>query len=72
MQRINVDDFDMYWHPSEEDGTLVLAIETTLEEDENGPKIRVYLNDECVFENPHYPGHPRPLSKRKNELRKEK
>jgi hypothetical protein len=55
MQRINVDDFDMYWYHSEEDGTLVLAVETRLEEDENGPKIRVYLNDEVVFENPPYP-----------------
>ena len=58
MQRINVDDFDMYWYHSEEDGTLVLAVETRLEEDENGPKIRVYLNDEVVFENPPYPSDP--------------
>ena len=35
MQRINVDDFDMYWYHSEEDGTLVLAVETRLDEDEN-------------------------------------
>ena len=55
MQRISVDGLDMYWYHSEADGTLVLAIETTLEEDENGPKIRVYLNDEAVFENPRYP-----------------
>ena len=58
MQRINVDDFDMYWYQSEEDGTLVLAVETRLEEDENGPKIRLYLNDEVVFENPPYPSDP--------------
>ena len=54
MQRINVDDFDMYWYQSEADGTLVLAIETRLEEDKNGPKLRLYLNDECMFENPPY------------------
>ena len=63
MQRINVDDFDMYWHHSKEDGTLVLAIETRPQEDKNGllpkePKLRLYLNDECVFENPPYPGDP--------------
>ena len=55
MQRINLDGLDMYWYHSEADGTLVLAIETRIEEDENGPKIRVYLNDEAVFENPPYP-----------------
>ena len=61
MQRINVDDFDMYWHHSKEDGTLVLAIETGPRK--NGllpkePKLRLYLNDEVVFENPPYPGDP--------------
>ena len=45
------------WYESEEDGTLVLSVVTGLEEDEelkfpNGPKIRLYLNDEVVFENP--------------------
>ena len=46
------------WYESEEDGTLVLSVVTRLEEDigeeyvENGPKIRLYLNDEVVFENP--------------------
>ena len=49
------------WYESEEDGTLVLSVVTRLEEDigeeyvENGPKIRLYLNDEVVFENPSYP-----------------
>ena len=55
MQRINLDGLDMHWYHSEADGTLVLAIETKIEEDKNGPKIRVYLNDEAVFENPPYP-----------------
>ena len=45
----------MHWYHSEADGTLVLAIETRIEEDKNGPKIRIYLNDEAVFENPPYP-----------------
>ena len=48
------------WYTSEEDGTLMLKVQTRLEEDEelkfpNGPKIRLYLNDEVVFENPPYP-----------------
>jgi hypothetical protein len=69
---IKFDDFEHYtlhppncrlsasWYPSEEDGTLMLKVQTRLEEDEelkfpNGPKIRLYLNDEVVFENPPYP-----------------
>ena len=46
------------WYESEKDGTLMLSVVTRLEEDvgeeyvENGPKIRLYLNDEVVFENP--------------------
>ena len=55
MQQINLDDFDLMWYPSPADGTIVVNIATKVEEDENGPKIRVYLNDEVVFENPPYP-----------------
>ena len=40
MQRISVDGLDMYWYHSEADGTLVLAIETRIEEDKDGPKLR--------------------------------
>ena len=70
MQRLNVDDFEHYtlyppncrlsasWYESKKDGTLMLNVQTRLEEDvgeeyvENGPKVRLYLNDEVVFENP--------------------
>ena len=46
------------WYESEKDGILMLHVQTRLEEDvgeeyvENGPKVRLYLNDEVVFENP--------------------
>ena len=40
---------------SELDGTLTVMVDTPdIGEDENGPKIRVYLNDERVFDNPPY------------------
>lgn len=40
---------------SELDGTLIVFINTpNIDENENGPKIRVYLNDEPVFDNPNY------------------
>ncbi len=40
---------------SELDGTLIVFINTPdIVENENGPKIRVYLNDEPVFDNPSY------------------
>lgn len=40
---------------SELDGTLTIFIDTpNIDENENGPKIRVYLNDEAVFDNPNY------------------
>jgi len=38
------------------DGVSVVHIDTLGEpEDENGPIIRVYLNDEPIFENPKFP-----------------
>jgi len=38
------------------DGTLVIGIDTPdLEENELGPLIRIWLNDETVFENPPVP-----------------
>ena len=55
MQRINVEAFDLMWYPSPTDGTIIVEIATEVEEDENGPKLRLYLNDECMFENPPYP-----------------
>lgn len=40
---------------SELDGTLIVFIDTPdISENENGPKIRVYLNSEAVFDNPNY------------------
>lgn len=46
--------YDVY--RSEKDGCIILHIETNdIPEDENGPIIRVYLNDEPLFENPDYP-----------------
>jgi hypothetical protein len=45
------------WYQSEADGTIVVEILTNgeIEENENGPKVRIYLNDEVLFENPPYP-----------------
>ena len=45
------------WYQSEVDGTIVVEILTNeeIEENENGPKVRIYLNDEVLFENPPYP-----------------
>ena len=45
------------WYKSEADGTIVVEILTNeeIEENENGPKVRIYLNDEVLFENPPYP-----------------
>lgn len=38
------------------DGTLVVGIDTPrLPEDEKGPLIRIWLNDETVYENPPVP-----------------
>lgn len=40
---------------SELDGTLLVFIDTpNIVENENGPKIRVLLNNEAVFDNPSY------------------
>jgi hypothetical protein len=37
------------------DGTLVVELSTSnMEEDKNGPVIRVYLNDGPIYENPPY------------------
>lgn len=56
--------FDRYI--SEEDGVYVVHVDTEdMPENEHGPIIRIYLNDEPIFENPRYPGpeesHPIPL-----------
>lgn len=43
--------FDIYF--SGKDGIPVVHVDTDeLDEDEKGPKCRVYLNDEVLFENP--------------------
>lgn len=40
-----------------DDGTLVVHVDTMqIPENEKGPIVRLYLNDESVFENPPYPG----------------
>lgn len=45
---------DSYY--SELDFTPVIHIDTVnLTEDINGPLCRIYLNDECIYENPVYP-----------------
>lgn len=49
--------FDVYC--AEADGTMVVHVDTDdLPEDENGPLIRIYLNDEVIFENPPLPDAP--------------
>tara|TARA_Y100000817_G_scaffold63366_1_gene47596 strand:+ start:1029 stop:1211 length:183 start_codon:yes stop_codon:yes gene_type:complete len=47
----------LHWYKSEVDGTMVVEIWTNpdADTDPNGPKIRVYLNDDVLFENPPYP-----------------
>ena len=46
--------FDVY--KAEVDGVTVVHVCTDgLPEDTNGPIIRIYLNDEPIFENPRYP-----------------
>ncbi|MCP4166021.1 MAG: hypothetical protein GY759_09035 [Chloroflexi bacterium] len=43
-------------HKSKQDGTWVVYIDTPdMPEDSNGPIIRVWLNDETIFENPTVP-----------------
>ena len=48
---------DLHWYKSEADGTIVVEVLTNekVEENADGPKIRVYLNDDVLFENPPYP-----------------
>ena len=51
--------FDVY--KSEADGVTVVHIQTEgLPENEEGPEIRIYINDYVVYENPVYPGLPIP------------
>jgi len=46
--------FDVY--RSEIDGTWVVHVQTDgIGEDEKGPFIRVYINDDNVYENPVHP-----------------
>lgn len=53
---------DAYRSP--EDDTLVVYVDTPgIDENEKGPLIRLYLNDDPVYENPEYPfsvPEPRP------------
>tara|TARA_R110000824_G_scaffold173688_4_gene351833 strand:+ start:2317 stop:2547 length:231 start_codon:yes stop_codon:yes gene_type:complete len=45
------------------DGTLVIGIDTPeLPEDDKGPLIRIWLNDETVFENPPAPEWSEPCN----------
>ena len=46
-----------HWYKSKIDGTMVVEIWTNsdADTDANGPKIRVYLNNDVLFENPPYP-----------------
>lgn len=47
--------FDVYF--SEKDGVCVVHVETfDMPENDKGPVIRIYLNDEPIYENPVYPG----------------
>ena len=44
---------------SAQDGTLIVFIDGADDkhgENEGGPIMRIYLNDEALFENPPYPG----------------
>ena len=47
--------FDVY--RSAVDGIWVVHVDTKeIEENEEGPRIRIYLNDEEIHSNPPYPG----------------
>ena len=47
---------NLNWYKSEADGTIVVEIWTEdMDEDINGPFVRVYLNDGILFENPPCP-----------------
>lgn len=47
-------EFSQYVSPV--DGTVVVYIDTPdIPEDKDGPVIRVYLNDDPIFENPVFP-----------------
>lgn len=46
-------EFDVYF--AEKDSIPVVHVDTSnLTEDSNGPLCRVYLNDDCIYENPKY------------------
>jgi len=46
---------------AEADGVTVIHVDTEgLPENDKGPKIRIYLNDYAIEENPVYPGLPVP------------
>ena len=49
-------EMDLHWYKSDLDGTIVVEISTDekVDEDIYGPMIRVYLNDDVLFENPSY------------------
>ncbi len=50
-----------YVYRAESDGTLVVELvgeDSAAPEDANGPKLRVYLNEGILFENPAFPGSP--------------
>jgi len=48
--------YDVY--RSSNDGVIVVHVQTDeIPENENGPMIRVYLNDEVIFENPGFQEH---------------
>lgn len=52
---IEINGIEVHVFESELDGTLTVMIDTPdIGEDEGGPKIRIYLNDERVFDNPPY------------------
>ena len=43
-------------YTSPQDGTPIVAIDTPdIDEDAAGPKLRIWLNDDTVFENPKVP-----------------
>lgn len=43
-------------YSSPQDGTVIVAVDTPdIPEDAHGPKIRMWLNDDTVFENPPVP-----------------
>ena len=57
MEKTKIGEIEVINYRSPEDDILVIFVDTPgVDENEKGPLMRLYLNDDPVFENPPYPG----------------